>query len=280
MIGQNPDAYGVPELNLFTAETMGDFVAECGGYKQIQLHGLLRTVAQLHAGEQSLNSVEMARRWLARRLKRTTSEVYSELCDRVAPLRIVDKSPPYSHKRDTLDTIYVTFPDARFIHLVRNPRTQGESVMEVANGLMAVLVNSIDYATTPPTIDPQISWAEVQRTILDFLQTVPPPQSMLLRGEDALQHPKETLAEIARWAGLADDDLAVEAMMHPERSPYASLGPFGAPLGNDINFLRSPSYRPGGVHNPPLHGPLPWRSDGASLREEAVELARSFGYEP
>jgi Sulfotransferase family len=280
MIGQNPDAYGVPELNLFTAETMDDFVAECGGYKQIQLHGLLRTVAQLCAGEQSLNSVEMARRWLARRLKRTTSDVYRELCDMVAPLRIVDKSPPYSHKRSTLDTIYATFPQARFIHLVRNPRAQGESMMEVANGLMAVLVNSIDYGTTPPTIDPQISWVEVQRTILDFLQTVPPRQSMRLRGEDALQHPEEKLAEIARWAGLADDNLAVEAMMHPERSPYASLGPFGAHLGNDINFLRSPAYRPGAVRNPALHGPLPWRPDGASLREEAVELARSFGYEP
>jgi hypothetical protein len=280
MIGQNPDAYGVPELNLFIAETMDDFIADCGGYKQIQLHGLLRTVAQLCAGEQSLISVEMARRWLGRRLKRTTAAVYRELCDKVAPLRIVDKSPAYSHKRGTLDTIYATFPDALFIHLLRNPRTQGVSMMEVAHGLMAVLANSIDYGTTPPTIDPQIGWVEVQRTILDFLQTVPPRQWMRLRGEDALQRPEETLVEIARWAGLADDDLAIEEMMHPERSPYASLGPLGANLGNDINFLRSPSYRPGAVLNSALHGPLPWRPDGASLREEVVELARSLGYGP
>ncbi len=81
MIGQNPDAYGVPELNLFISKTMEDFVLECSGMKQIQLHGLLRTVGQLYAGEQSLHSIEMARRWIARRLTRTTADVYKELCE-------------------------------------------------------------------------------------------------------------------------------------------------------------------------------------------------------
>ena len=280
MLGQNPDAYGVPELNLFIADTVEDLLLECSGLKQIQLHGLLRTVAQLYAGEQSLHSVEMARRWVARRLTRDTADVYKELCAKVAPLRIIDKSPAYSIKRSTLDRIYATFPDACFLHLLRNPRTQGESMMDVGKGLMAVLANSIDYRTDPPTVDPQISWFEMQITILGFLDTLPAAQVMRLRGEDALNDPARVLPEIARWAGLAADRKAVETMMHPEASPFARLGPFGAHLGNDINFLRSPAYRPGRVRNPPLHGPLSWRPDGAGFREEVIELAAALGYEP
>lgn len=280
MLGQNPDAYGVPELNLFIADKVEDLLLECSGLKQIQLHGLLRTVAQLYAGEQSLHSVEMARRWIGRRLTRDTADVYKELCEKIAPLRIIDKSPAYSVKRSTLDRIRATFPDARFLHLIRNPRTQGESMMDVANGLMAVLANSIDYLTNPPTIDPQISWFEMQMTILGFLETLPAQQVMRLRGEDALKDPARTLPEIARWAGLAHDRKAVAAMMHPEHSPFAGLGPFGAHLGNDINFLRSPAYRSGEVRNPPLRGPLSWRADGAGFRSEVIELAEVLGYEP
>lgn len=278
MIGQHPSAYGVPELNLFIAETMEELVLECSGLKQVQLHGLLRTVAQLYSGEQSVQSVEMARRWMARRLSRTTAELFRELCAKIAPLRIVDKSPAYSLKRTTLDRIRTAFPDAQFLHLIRNPRTQGESMMDVADGLMAVLANSIDYDTEPPTVDPQISWFEMQKTIITFLATLPKPQVMRLRGEDVLADPAKSLGNIARWAGLADDDQAIEAMMHPENSPFAHLGPFGAHLGNDINFLRSPAYRPGEVQNPPLHGPVPWRRDGAGLRDEVMELAEILGY--
>lgn len=68
------------------------------------------------------------------------------------------------------------------------------------------------------------------------------------------------------------------AMLHPEDSPYACLGPFGAHLGNDINFLRSPAFRPGGVASPGLTGPLPWRRDGHGFRDEVLALARTLGY--
>jgi hypothetical protein len=280
MIGQNPAAYGVPELNLFIADTLEEFLLECSGMKQIQLHGLLRTVAQLYSGEQSLNSIEMARRWMSKRLTRSTADIYLELCGRVAPLRIVDKSPAYSASRRNLDRLVAAFPDAQFLHLVRNPRTQGKSMMEVGGGLMAVLANSIDYATDPPTVDPQISWYDMQMTIVSFLDFLPARQVLRLRGEDILADPRQALRRIAAWAELADDETAIKAMLHPEDSPFARLGPFGAHLGNDINFLQSPAYRPGDVADPPLRGPLEWRGDGANLRRDVIELAEALGYRP
>lgn len=157
MLGQNPGAYGLPEMNLFLADTLQELVGElAGGYRQIQLHGLLRTVAQLYGGEQSMNSIDLARRWLMPRLAHGTGEVYQELATRIAPLVFVDKSPSYGLKRENLDRLAAAFPNARYLHLLRHPLTQGESIMKIAGGLMVVLADSIDYEANPPVIDPQI----------------------------------------------------------------------------------------------------------------------------
>ncbi|MEO8893977.1 MAG: sulfotransferase, partial [Coleofasciculaceae cyanobacterium] len=60
MLGQHPETYGVPELNLFIDETLDQLTQRLKGIRQFQLHGLLRTVAQLYAGEQTILSVDMA----------------------------------------------------------------------------------------------------------------------------------------------------------------------------------------------------------------------------
>ena len=279
MLGQNPDAYGVPELNLFIADELKILIEELSGYRQIQLHGLLRVVSHLYSGEQTLKSLEMARRWILVRLDHSTAEIYHELCARVAPLRIIDKSPVYSLKPEYLERIDSAFPDARYLHLVRHPRTQGESIMKVAKGLMAILANSIDYSTETPTIDPQISWFNMQKNIMDFLQRIPTERKMQMHGEIVLNEREDSLRMISAWLGMAYDTDSVEAMLHPEDSPYACLGPLGAHLGNDINFLRSPSLRDGEIRYSTLEGALPWRSDGKGFSTDVLEMARHLGYE-
>jgi hypothetical protein len=278
MVGQNPAAYGVPELNLFIADDLKTLVNELSGYRQIQLHGLLRTVAHVYSGEQTLKSLDMARRWILTRLDRGTDSVYQELCARVAPLRIIDKSPVYSLRPEYLARAAHAFPDARYLHLVRHPRTQGISIMKVAKGLMAILANSIDYSTESPTIDPQISWYAMQKNIVEFLDGIPPERKLQMQGEIVLNNREESLAAICRWLDMPHDAAAIEAMLHPERSPFACLGPLGAHLGNDINFLRSPALRDGEISTAELDGPLPWRSDGKGFSPEVAEMARRLGY--
>jgi len=280
MLGQNPAAYGVPELNLFMESTIGALVEELSSrFRQIQLHGLLRTVAQLYGGEQTMNAVDMARRWLFRRYDWTTQAVYRELCKTVSPLRIVDKSPIYTQKRETLDRISQTFPNAFYIHLVRHPLTQGESMMKVAKGLMAILADSIDYDTDPPTVDPQIIWYQMQQNIMGFLKGIPAHRQLRLRGEEVLSDPVPYLESVCGWIGFPRDDFAVECMLHPEDSPFANVGPWGANLGNDLNFLRSARFRPGRVRLGTLEGRLPWRADGKGFDDHVVALARELGYQ-
>ncbi|MCP6761636.1 MAG: sulfotransferase [Fischerella sp. CENA71] len=279
MLGQHPEAYGMPELNLFITETLEQLLDRLKGVRQFQMHGLLRTVAQLYAGEQTILSVEMARRWVLTRLHQPTGEVYLELSRKVAPLRIVDKSPAYSTHLDILNRMRHYFPNAYYLHLVRHPRTQGKSIMNIADGLMAILANSIDYSTDPPTVDPQVSWYKMQCNILEFLSTIPVEQQMRLRGEDLLSDPRSHFEQLCKWLNLSWDDSIYEVMLQPENSPYACLGPYGAQLGNDPNFLKSPGYRASTIKPSHLEGALPWRPDNQGFTPEVIKMAQELGYE-
>jgi len=280
MLGQHPQLYGVPELNLFVTDTMEEMLQRYKGMKQFMMHGLLRTVAQLYSGEQSLAAIEMANRWISRYREATCAEVYYELCDRVAPLRIVDKSPIYSASPQNLQRLKKTFPHAHFIYLVRHPRTQGQSVLKVKGGaVMAAISDSVDYSTNPPTIDPQVAWYKMQWDILEFLSEIPREQQLHLRGEDLLSEPDRYFEKICRWLGLDWSEAALDRILSPEKSAYACIGPHGAHLGNDPNFLKSPEYRWRKIEPSHLEGPLPWRRDSKGFRDDVLDLAQLLGYE-
>jgi hypothetical protein len=279
MLGRHPQLYGVPELNLFTAETLEQLVRRMKGSRLQQQHGLLRTIAQLYAGEQTLLSIEMARRWVFNRLHKSTGEVYTELCHKVAPLRIIDKSPSYSMKSIYLNRIRETFPDAYYLHLIRHPRSQGNSVMNLSDGILAQICRSIDYSTKPYTLDPQYLWYRMQSKILDFLSTVPSHQQMRLRGEDILNDPQSQFETICQWLNLDWDESSYEAMLRPQDSPYACIGPYGARFGNDPNFLNSPAFRYRPIAPSQLEGALPWRNDNKGFLPPVIKLAQELGYE-
>ena len=115
--------------------------------------------------------------------------------------------------------------------------------------------------------------------IMAFLDELPNEQKMRIRGEDLLGGPDPYLREIAEWLGLRRDEEAIEAMKHPERSPYACMGPVNARLGNNPGFLQAPALRPcSPAQKLQLKGDLSWPDDGGEFSPEVKELAREFGY--
>lgn len=281
MIGQHPQAYGLPELNLFNVTHLRFLwhrVSDEIGGDTNRRHGLLRAVAEIYGGEQSSAAVIMAQHWAAARQEMTTGEVYRELVAKLDPLVAVEKSPAYTVSVERLNRIYDAFPDARFVHLVRHPIPQCKSVLKLNNGIFAVFVNSWDFSETRAVLDPQIAWHDININILQFLERVPKAQQMLVRGEEFMARPQEVLSHVCRWLGLRDDSEAVAAMMRPELSPYACFGPVNALFGNDPNFMRDPVFRPHEPSVPRLDAALSWRDDGKRLMPEVVALAREFGY--
>ena len=286
MIGQHPQLFGLPELNLFQCEDIAEFNTRGKNHgSQMSMvfaslrHGLLRTVAQLYSGEQTAETIRMAERWLKVREDKSSGEVFQEICETVAPLRVVEKSPGVLRKEEFLDRMLETFPDAKFIHLVRNPLSQCESAMNARGGIGILLaLNSVDYRGETAELEPQIAWHDAQIRILHFLDKLSDDQFVTIRGEEFLSNLDESLPALCRWLDLDDGPEAIAAMRRPEDSPFSCMGPANARLGNDVNFLNAPVLREGNVKVPPLDQPLPWRKDDETFHPDVVSLAQALGY--
>ena len=151
--------------------------------------------------------------------------------------------------------------------------------MKLAGGTLAIRAGSVDRSTNPPTVDPQYLWYGIQSNILEFLKTVPADRQIRLRGEDVLNEPQLYFEKVCRWLNLAWDESVFQAMLRPQDSPYACLGPYRASLGNDPNFLKSPTYRYRSIAPSTLEGALPWRADRKGFLSPVIQLARELGYE-
>jgi hypothetical protein len=280
MLGQHPEMYGLPEVNLCLTERMDAWLRLCLHSGSFISHGLLRAVAQLVFGEQTEDSVSRARWWLEFRRASTTSEVFRELAEAAAPRALVDKSPASVLHVGFLDRARAAFPRARFLHLTRHPRSTCASIAAIPEVLAVVSVFSkvIDVGRCASPQDPEPLWLETHRNISAFLETVPDELKRRVRGEDLLTEPDRSLTELASWLGVPATPDTLEAMRHPERSPFACFGPLGARFGNDRKFLQHPETRPGAVTPQSLDGPVAWRADGTGLSDETRRLAESFGY--
>ena len=281
MIGQHPQMYGLPELNLFNVQKMKDLWTRSSddiGDDSNRRNGLMRAVAQIYAGEQTNETIAMAQHWAAARENRDTISVYREIAEKIRPFRIVEKSPSYTLSEERLNRILMAFPDAYFIHLVRHPIPQGKSILQLNDGIFLLLVNSFEFEEERVTLDPQIAWHDINVNIINFLRKVPENRKKMLRGEDFIKDPISYLRAICGWLSLRDDKDAIDEMLHPERSAYACFGPAAALFGNDPKFLQRPAFRPHEPKIPPSGVELPWRTDGKGLRKEVIEMMYYFGY--
>jgi hypothetical protein len=122
------------------------------------------------------------------------------------------------------------------------------------------------------------SWVEVHCRILQFAATLPKHRYMRVRAEDVLNQPRSQLPAIAAWLGNRIDEDAIEAMMHPENSPFASVGPAASGIvgGHDPSFLRDPIPRPVPTVRT-LDPPEGW-VENLWLWQATVEIATRLGY--
>ena len=254
MIGQHPELYGMPELSLFLADTVGELMTDIWspGY----LAGLVRALAQCGFGNQKTESCLTSWQWLFNNRQMKTIEVFDMLQDLIKDKRIVEKSPTYVYDIKNLERLP---KDASFIHLVRHPATYKKSLDDY------FAFNKL------PNSDPNYvlnSWISNQNIIEDFLKDIPDDRKMLLKGEDVVQYPKIHLKKVCKFLGIDDSDYSIEFMMHPEYSPYANKGNKWAEYGNDKYFCMQPALRPSEVKPATLKG----------LPDEVINLATKYGY--
>jgi len=240
--------------------------------------GLLRTLAQLHDGEQTDESISRAREWISARLNWPVRRVFDHIQELVGPRVLVEKSPGIAvHYRDFIERLLQNFPKANLLHLIRHPRGTAESVLNFRaqrEALQRVTAGRAQW-------DPERVWRVCHQTIITVVDDLPAGQYMRIKGEALLGNLDVYLVQICEWLGLRTDAEAIDAMLHPENSPYAKPGPTAARQGNDPNFMSSPTIdreRLAKIKEPRLDGELSWRP-GETFAPTTRRLAKQFGYQ-
>ena len=275
MIGQHPELYWFPELALFRGATIGDMLADPRGWKgvptQLRMAGLYRALAQEHDGEQTPESIAAAREWVEQRRAWSAADVLDHLLRLVAPRVAIEKSPENSSRDAYLDRLAAAYPRARYLHVTRHPATAIASMHRVWS--------TRDYWQMSPELLHHFCagvWYFQHRRIVRFTSTLPPDRALQVRSEELLGFPERVLPRVCKWLGIDRGAGAVEAMLHPEHSPYACIGPQGALGGADSGFLREPAVRRAPMPDT-VSFPSGWKVD-PWLQLSAIELARRLGY--
>lgn len=278
MIGQHPQVYGLPEVNLSHVDTLGELLGSLSGPLEFLMAGLLRVLAQLHEGNQTEAAALRARQWVVQRSHWTTQQMFAHIQQQVGPRVLVEKSPLNTLKLDHLQRLLRIFPRASFLHLTRHPRTAGKSSLELRKSLREGRIEG--FPNRVREIDPEKSWLRSQTHIMEFSRELALGQYMRIKAEMLLRDPRKYLTQICDWLGLATDPASIEAMLHPETSPFACMGPPSAMFGNDPNFLKNPVLdfdRLAKIAEPALEGEVDWRP-GETFSKPVLRLARQFGY--
>jgi hypothetical protein len=277
MVGQHPQCASLPELKLFAYPSIRELEASLPRYWTDRgiTHrspGLVRAVAQLEFGSQQPKALLSARAWLQDRLNWSGAHVLDALLERLSPQVTVEKSPENVATDEALRRLASSYPNARYLHLTRHPVTTQHSLEQHLNCTVP------GYLVPNQPMSGVAFWVETQCRILRFASVLPKSRYMHFKAEDILNHPRPQLTSIAAWLGVRTDENAVEDMMHPENSPFASMGnpTTGIIGGHDPKFLRDPIPHPvpfassldppdGWVRNQPL-----WQM--------TVEIANRLGY--
>jgi hypothetical protein len=275
MLGQHPELCAFPELALFRKQTVGELLTDPPGWKgppaQQRMAGVYRALAEHHDRLQTSDTVSAAADWVEGRSGWNVAELLDHLLALAAPLVGIEKSPESSSRDEYLARLVTAYPRARYLHVTRHPRTSvasmhrawaGKGHWEVAPGLFPDFCLGV--------------WYFQHRRIHELVQSLPRERALRVRSEDVVNEPAAALPPVCRWLGIDSGPRAVEAMSHPEGSPYAVLGPAGAAGGWDAGFLAAPELRSAELPES-LDLPDGWNAD-PWLGLASRELARRLGY--
>jgi len=268
-IGQHPQMFGLPEVNLFFTDNVGALMALDVPFVGLPgaLTGLRRVLAELMFGEQTVDTVNRADAWLRERRDWTGARMFDALREMASPRILVDKTPTNSQAK-ALARVHAAYPDAYYLHLARHPRSTSRSRMK-----------AYEKHRRGKTPKAEALWSARHAELMAFGGSLRPGRYMYLPGEWFFEEPAEVMAQVCDWLGLSSDAASLAAMLRPEDSPFARPGPENARLGNNPGFIEDPKLRIGKVKPENLTDPLDWvRDREAHFSAETRDLAAILGY--
>lgn len=274
VLGQHPQLYAVPELDLFMADTVGELleIFEIGQGTHGQ--GLLRAIAELECGGQTDDGIDAARVWLQERAQWRSGELLDAIRQRVAPRRLVVPDTETPLRLADLLRLRGAAAGATIVQLLRHPYSAGIGHAAWLNERLFVPIDFKDHGRHPPIIDPQLAWFRAHRNIERQFGD----GALRLRIEDLDAQPVTALQNLCAQLRIDGGAAALDAMSRPDDWIFAGYGPRAAPYGLEPEVLEDIVLPAGWNPVPRLDGALPWRPDGAAFSPDLVALARVLGY--
>jgi hypothetical protein len=277
MLGQHPQLYGFPELNLFVTDTIGDLLTlalNSNPWGASLLTGMLRAVAQLKFGVQTEGTIRQAEDWIRRRSRWTTKRIFDCLLGWIHPRVGLDKSPRTCLSQSSIDRALSAYPECRIIHLTRHPVATLDSLIRNHGRTAPGLSSSADPSGL--AIFYAHLWLRSQELILFAISQMAPGRFFRISSEELILRPDDNLRRLTKWLEIKCDGAAIRAMKHPENSPFSRPAPMGLDGDSDQGFLLSPRLRPSTCFDPCNLSPR-WRL-GSHIVEKIDILSRSLGY--
>ncbi|MHA6326656.1 sulfotransferase [Roseivivax sp. CAU 1753] len=248
-LGRNAAAFDLPVLNAELEDTIYAMVFEMQGVRAAQLHGTLRALAYLLSGEQSLHSVDMARRWLMRRLHLSSAELAHWVCARLSPRRAIVPVASGLFSETARNRLAEIYRGADLLIVTRDPASHEAAVMSDHAGAAATLLGAYDTAEPGAALpDPARLRSMAEDGMEHLLGSMPDSPVHHVHFDDLLRDPEAELRRLAKALALPHDPAQLARMRHPERSPFATVGPYGAhgrgdihPLGDQLRAAHAPA---------------------------------------
>jgi acyl transferase domain-containing protein/acyl-CoA synthetase (AMP-forming)/AMP-acid ligase II/pimeloyl-ACP methyl ester carboxylesterase/acyl carrier protein len=200
MLAGHPQLYSPPELHLLPFDDMAQRQQELG--VSYLGEGLQKALMELK-GIDAAESQKLIENFVKENL--AIQDVYALLQELVGEKILVDKSPTYANDKDTLDRGELLWENAKYIHLVRHPYAVIESFTRMR---MDKLVGAGD--NNPYQVAESI-WTNSNQNTFDFFANLDPNKHHLVRYEDLVSNPQQTMEGVCEFLNLPFD----AAVLHP-----------------------------------------------------------------
>jgi len=137
--------------------------------------------------------------------------IFRQLAEHLGMQRWGDKTPEYLHD---LPVLYELFPQAKFIHVVRDGRDVALSGFEMPFGEKNIFMAACD-------------WAAAIEKVTQFSQMVPPSQFLEVRYEDFLAEPMQQFERLIRFLEVDDRSGALVERIEEQICDDLMIGNYG-----------------------------------------------------
>ena len=198
MMAGHPGLFCPPELELLSFEKLSQRKAFFAGKYRFWLEGAPRAIMALKdCTKDEAGAIMKANE----EQDMSAAGFYQLLQQWMHPRRLVDKTPSYSLSRHILKRAEELFHDARYIHLARHPYGMITS-FEEARLQETFDIFFHDPARHTPRQLAEIIWFIGNRNIIEFLGDIPGERRCLVRFEDLLDDPEETMRNLCRFIDI------------------------------------------------------------------------------